>query len=168
MHERTPVSELYRDYWAAFREQTETLPASSWMRRLKSEQREYWMRWLLEVPGIHLAAVILMPTRTPSRSNRVAPPNRASTGIRVELSLIKQTLGEDAADAMYQQLLRDLPGFEGTVGDSLESASHSHNQHQIGKTFPDCDPTCSSDWPRQHKLLFDWLNRMYDAFGANA
>lgn len=59
------------------------------------------------------------------------------------------------------------PGLEATIGDEIESESHSHNQFQMGRTF-ECDPEDRSDRPRQYALLTDYLNRFHRAFGADA
>lgn len=160
-----PVGDLYREYWRAFDAAT---PAGSefWMNKLKRERRAYWSLWQLGPRGVHVAAVILMPTRPPSVSNRESPPHRPLRGTRVELSFVIATLGRADAKRKHDRIVADLGAYESQIGGPLEVESHSSGQFQIGRTFVDDDPEDRRAWPAQHSRLMVWLDRFHRVFGV--
>ena len=110
------------------------------------------MLFPLARPGVHIAAVI------------VIPPRQRAICMRVELSLIKKMLGSDA-QRLYEILEEREQDREDSIGAELDWESAAPTQYQVAINLPDGNPFNQTDWPRQHHIVLAWLDRFYEHFG---
>ena len=146
------VPELYRAYWESWErfllENGSPLPNDI-------KNQTYWWKFELGRPGVHLAAVIKLKTRPPSDME----------GMRVELCFRVDLLGRVEANRLYEVLRSQMSDWERSLGTKLDwdSQAPTGNQRQVAINIS-CNPRDKNDWPRQHRIVLDWMMQFREHF----
>ena len=142
-------AQLYALYWESF-ERSLAKRRPVWAAR--SQCQTYWKLFHLGRDGVHIAAVIAIP------------PRKKLTCMRVELALEIPKLGADA-ERLHGILKERADDWASSLGADLDWTSASNHQYQVAVNLPECNPFDREDWPHQHDVVIDWLERFYDHFG---
>lgn len=132
---------LYNDYWTAFREFASQSKSAV---RVGQAFPQGWLTFPVGRGGFHLSATITKQKQL----------------VYVQLVIA----GEDRL-AHFGLLKSESSDIEREFGDLLEwrelpNGKESH----IRKVFKNVDPAKKSDWPRQHEMMLDALERLHQVF----
>lgn len=137
----TETGQLYLEYWTALRSHLESAGTSI---RMQKPQPWGWMTYAVGRTGFYLATVI-------SKTKR-------------RLTVEQVIQGADHV-AYFEMLAAQKSEIERELGESLVWRElPDGKESQIRRDFDNTDPAHRADWPRQHQLIRDWLERLHGAF----
>ena len=139
----TDTQRLYREYWTALREHLEASRSSI---RMGKPQPQTWMTFPVGRNYFYLTAAI----------------SKTKKSIAIYLVIY----GSDRL-AHFHLLQRQESKIKERLGPDLEwREMRERKESQIRRTLKDVDPADTGDWPRQHDIIRQGLEKFHDAFSS--
>jgi hypothetical protein len=130
-------------YWTAFRE---LMISEHGAVNPTKAHAEGWMSFSLGKSGIWLEAVMRI------RDQRIG---------------VNLNIGTGNSLAYFKLLEQDRGQYEKRFGEKIEwLEKEGMKQKQVRTSLGDVDPTDEQDWPRQHKWIYDKLERFHSTFSS--